>query len=298
MNGATLVGPTGFPGGKVAALTLTALFSFALNSLLCRAALGRDLIDAATFTLVRLAAGALVLGLLGRNTAAARPPQEPETARRDRALSALALFAYALPFSLAYLRIPAGTGAFVLFGCVQITMIGSDLLAGRRVGPREVLGLAAALFGLAWLTRPGFESPDPVGVMLMAVAGFAWGIYSVRGRRSGPPLQATARNFIAATPMALVAMLLAVGSAHATVTGLSLAVISGAITSGLGYVAWYAALPSLTATRASIVQLAVPPLAAALGIILLGEVLTPRLLYAAPMILGGIAVAISRPKGG
>jgi drug/metabolite transporter (DMT)-like permease len=296
MNGATLVGPTGFPDGKVAALTLTALFSFALNSLLCRAALGRGQIDAASFTLVRLAAGALVLGLLARNASTSGSPHETVITLKDRALSALALFAYALPFSLAYLRIPAGTGAFVLFGCVQVTMIGSDLLAGRRVGPREVLGLAAALFGLAWLTRPGFESPDPVGVLLMAVAGFAWGIYSVRGRKSGPPLQATARNFTAAIPMALIVMLFSLGDAHATPIGLALALTSGGITSGLGYVAWYGALPAITATRASIVQLAVPPLASALGVLLLGEVLTPRLLFAAPMILGGIAIAISRPR--
>jgi drug/metabolite transporter (DMT)-like permease len=295
MTGATLARPAGFPGGKVAVLTLTALFSFALNSLLCRAALGRGLIDASTFTLVRLAAGALVLGLLSRN-ATAGSRAGTAISLSDRVLSAFALFSYALPFSLAYLRIPAGTGAFVLFGCVQMTMIGSDVLAGRRMGLREALGLATALFGLAWLTRPGLESPDPVGVLLMAVAGFAWGIYSVRGRKSGPPLQATARNFAAATPMALLAMLLTFESAHATATGLTLALISGAVTSGLGYVAWYAALPSLSSTRASIVQLAVPPLASALGVALLGEILTPRLLFAAPMILGGIAIAISRPR--
>jgi drug/metabolite transporter (DMT)-like permease len=296
MTCAPLVRPAGFRAEKAAALTLTALFSFALNSLLCRAALGRGLIDASTFTLVRLASGALILGLLARNAAPSGSGPPIAASFKDRGLSALALFLYALPFSLAYLRIPAGTGAFVLFGCVQITMIGSDILAGSKMGPREGLGLATALFGLAWLTRPGLESPDQLGVLLMAVAGFAWGIYSVRGRQSGPPLQATARNFAAATPLALVAVLVSLGTIQATRPGLTLALISGAITSGLGYVAWYAALPSLTATRASIVQLAVPPLASALGVILLGEVLTPRLLFAAPLILGGIAVAISRPR--
>lgn len=283
----------GVPKGRTVALTLAALISFAMNSLLCRAALGALLIDAATFTLVRLTSGALILGFLARGSLRSKARADPTG--RERAYSALALFFYALPFSLAYLRISAGTGGFVVFGCVQITMIGSDLMKGRRMGVREGIGLTLALLGLLWLTRPGSESPDPLGVLLMAVAGLAWGIYSILGRRSGPPLRATARNFAAAIPLALIASAWTLASAQATPKGLALALISGGVTSGLGYVAWYAALPSLSATRASIVQLAVPPLASALGIVLLGEALTSRLLIAAPMILGGIAIAVSSP---
>lgn len=288
MRRATAAGPD----VRTLALTIVALFSFALNSLLCRASLGAGLIDASTFTLVRLASGALVLALLsGRR--AAEPASAPSAG--SRAISALALFLYALPFSLAYLRIPAGTGAFVIFGCVQITMIGSDLLAGRGTASREVMGLLLAIGGLAWLTRPGTGSPDPAGVAWMALAGLAWGVYSIRGRTAGPPLPATARNFAAAVPLALAASLLTLDGLHLTAKGLVLALMSGAVTSGLGYVAWYAALPTLTATRASIVQLAVPPLASALGVALLGETLNDRLLTAAPLILGGIVVAVAPP---
>lgn len=276
-------------------MTLVALVSFALNSLLCRAALGSGLIDATSFTLIRLAAGAAVLGLLSR--ASRRQVAASGTSYHDRTLSALALFLYALPFSLAYLRIPAGTGAFVAFGCVQITMIGSEFLSGRRMGVSEGLGLIVALSGLAWLTRPGSTAPDLVGCALMALAGFSWGIYSILGRRGGAPLLVSARNFAATLPLAVMASAWTFASAHVTPMGLCLGLISGGVTSGLGYVAWYAALPSLGATRASIVQLSVPPLASVLGILLLGEVLTERLMVAGPMILGGIAIAVRKPTG-
>jgi drug/metabolite transporter (DMT)-like permease len=275
------------------ALTLAAIVCFALNSLLCRAALGSGLIDATTFTLARLASGAAVLSVLARGGG-----RGGRGSGVGRAASALALFLYALPFSLAYLKISAGTGAFIVFGCVQITMIGSDLLGGRRMRGREGAGLGLALLGLAVLTRPGSQSPDPLGVALMAVAGCSWGIYSIRGRASGAPLPETARNFAASVPLALAASAVTLAQAHASGWGLVLAAVSGGITSGLGYVAWYAALPALTATRASIVQLAVPPLASALGIVVLGETLTPRLLAAAPLILGGIAIAVSTDRKG
>lgn len=229
-----------------------------------------------------------MLGLIGKNRAA---PSSPPPFR-SIAASAMALFLYALPFSLAYRGLSAGTGAFVVFGCVQITMIGWGLYSGRRLRLREIAGLGVALMGLAILTRPGAESPDPWSVALMAIAGVSWGVYSLRGRTAGPPLPATARNFAAAAPLALIASLLFWPSAHASASGLLLATASGAITSGLGYVAWYAALPSLTPARAAIVQLAVPPLASFLGVVLLSETLTSSLLLAAPMILGGIAIAV------
>ncbi len=296
MNEPRGTGPAAPGTGKAVVLTAAALVCFALNSLLCRAALGSGLIDGMSFTLARLGSGAMVLLLiagLSRKT-----PSVPHRVSAGKiAGSAVALFLYALPFSLAYLRIPAGTGAFVVFCCVQITMIGWDLATGGRLRPGEVAGLGLALFGLGWLTRPGVGSPDPLGVGLMAVAGISWGVYSIRGRKSGPPLQATARNFAASLPLALCASLISLSAVHLSPRGLLLAVLSGGVTSGLGYVAWYAALPFLTPTRASIVQLAVPPLASALGVLLLGEVLSPRLLVAAPMILGGIAIAVKSHRG-
>lgn len=275
---------------RVGALTFAALVSFALNSLLCRAALEAGLIDAMSFTATRLGSGAVVLLLIATGSAA-RVPKAPPVPPGGIAVSAAALFLYALPFSLAYLRIPAGTGAFVLFCCVQITMVGWDIATGGRLRPGEIAGLALALAGLGWLTRPGLGSPDTGGVLLMAMAGVSWGIYSIRGRRAGPPLRATARNFAASVPFALLASAVTMGGAHLTPLGVLLALLSGGVTSGFGYVAWYAALPSLTPTRASILQLAVPPLASVFGVLLLGEILTVRLLVAAPLILGGIAIA-------
>jgi drug/metabolite transporter (DMT)-like permease len=277
---------------RVLVLTIAALLCFALNSLLCRAALGAGLIDAMSFTATRLGAGAIVLFLIAGAATAKAPEAAPVRPGRI-AVSAAALFLYALPFSLAYLRIPAGTGAFVLFCCVQVTMIGWDLASGGRLRPAEFAGLALALGGLGWLTRPGAGSPDRAGVLLMAMAGVSWGIYSIRGRGAGPPLRATARNFAASLPFALLASALSMEGAHLTSKGVLLALLSGGATSGLGYVAWYAALPSLTPTRASIVQLAVPPLASGLGVLFLGETLTLRLLVAAPLILGGIAIAVA-----
>ncbi len=291
------VRPAEAVAGKVVPLTLAALVSFALNSLLCRAALGPGLIDAMSFTLARLGSGAMVLWLIATASKRARAAAPHPVSGWNIAGSAAALFLYALPFSLAYLRIPAGTGAFVVFCSVQITMIGWDLATGGRLRPGEVMGLSLALFGLGWLTRPGVGSPDGAGVLLMAMAGISWGAYSIRGRRSGPPLQATARNFAASLPLALVASAASMAGAHLTMKGLLLALVSGGVTSGLGYVAWYAALPSLSPTRASIVQLAVPPLASAFGVLLLDEILSPRLLVAAPMILGGIAIAVKSHRG-
>jgi drug/metabolite transporter (DMT)-like permease len=179
-----------------------------------------------------------------------------------------------------------------VFACVQVTMLGADLISGGRLRLREIAGLSVALLGLMLLTRPGLESPDPMSVVLMAIAGFSWGIYSLLGRKAGSPLPTTARNFALAVPLALAASLLDQGAAYTTAKGILLATVSGALTSGMGYVAWYAALPLLRKSHAAIVQLSVPPLAAVLGVILLGETVTSRLLIAAPLILFGIALAV------
>ena len=275
---------------RIALLTVLALVGFAANSLLCRAALagGGRLIDAASFTGVRLVSGALVLGLLLR-------------ARGGRYQggswgSALALFAYAAGFSLAYERIPAGVGALLLFGCVQATMLGTGLVRGERPRPLEWVGLLLALSGLVGLTAPGATAPDFVGAALMAGAGVAWGIYSLRGRGSTHPLAATANNFLLSVPMALglsAVSVAAQGSPHATVRGVVLAMTSGALASGVGYSLWYAALPHLTATRAAIVQLSVPVLAATGGVLLLGEQVTVRLLGAGSALLCGVLLALA-----
>ncbi len=280
------------PGAATTApLTALALACFAANSVLCRLALGTHAIDAAGFTAVRLASGALLLVAL---RAASRRDAAP---RPDR-LSPALLFAYAAAFSFAYLDLPAGTGALLLFGSVQATMLLAALRGGERFRAAEGVGLALALAGLAWLVAPGLAAPSPRGSALMVTAGVAWGLYSIRGRGTADPLTATARNFAWATPLALAVALLAWGRGHASPRGLALAIASGALTSGLGYVTWFAALRGLTAIRAAVVQLAVPALAAMGGVLVLSERLTLRLVVAAVAILGGVAIAIAshRPR--
>ncbi|HVG61750.1 MAG TPA: DMT family transporter [Hyalangium sp.] len=275
---------------RTAVFTVLALTGFAANSLLCRAALagGGRLIDAASFTGVRLVSGALMLGLLLRLRGARY--------QGGSWSSALALFAYAAGFSLAYVRIPASVGALLLFGCVQATMLGTGLVRGERPRPLEWVGLLLALGGLAALTAPGVTAPDFVGAALMAGAGVAWGVYSLRGRGSTNPLAATAQNFLLSVPLALALSAVSTvvqGAPHATAQGLVLAAASGALSSGVGYSLWYAALPHLTATRAAIVQLSVPVLAATGGVLLLGEQVTLRLLGAGTALLCGVLLALA-----
>ena len=273
---------------RTAGLAAVAMVAFAANSLLCRAALGAHAVDALTFTSVRLASGALVLALLVRGRPGSRGGF---TAWRLGA----ALFAYAIGFSLAYTRITAAVGALLLFGAVQATMIGGGLVAGERPRAREWLGLLLALAGLVCLTFPGLTAPDPAGAAFMLAAGVAWGVYSLRARASGEPLAANAASFACSVPLALVAQ--GVGfwtmPPRVTATGLALAVVSGAVTSGLGYAIWYAALRGLTAAQAAIVQLSVPPLAALGAVALLGEALGARLIVSGAAVLGGIAVAFA-----
>jgi len=269
------------------ALTLAAMLAFASNSLLCRGALGAAEADATSFTSLRLASGALVLALLARGRAAGDAG--------GGWASAFALFVYAIGFSLAYLRIAAGVGALLLFGAVQATMLGGGLLRGERPGGREWIGLALALAGLVILTRPGLTAPDPLGAALMIGAGVAWGVYSLRGW-GARPLPANASNFARSVPLALLASLLALALAPPRLTpaGAVLALISGGLASGVGYAVWYAALRGLSAAQAGIVQLSVPPLAAAGGALLLGETVTARLVASGGLVLGGIALATSR----
>ena len=286
------VQPASRPPQAVAALSVLALTGFAANSLLCRAALRPHLVDAPTFTLVRLASGALVLGAL----LLARGSRPRAVWREGSWKGALALFAYALAFSYAYLRLTAGTGALILFGAVQVTMMSRGLIRGERVRVRETLGLFAAATGLVVLCLPGLSAPDPLGALLMAFAGASWGAYSLMGRGAVRPLMATAANFARSLPFAALGALASLPLAPASPRGLALAAASGSLASGLGYSIWYAALPSLTATRAAIVQLSVPVLAAVGGVLLLGETLTLRLVAAAVLVLGGIGLAVLRPR--
>jgi drug/metabolite transporter (DMT)-like permease len=280
------------PAWSVAGLTAVAMLAFAANSLLCRLALQQGRIDPASFGAIRLVAGALTLACVMRGRGAALVDAGAGWA------SAVMLFAYAALFSFAYVSLPAGTGALILFGTVQLTMLGAGLLAGERFAPRGWLGMALALAGLALLLLPGAAAPSLYGAALMAGAGAAWGGYSLRGRGAADPLAATGASFVRAAPMAVLLVLPFASRVHADAGGAALAVASGAVTSGLGYVVWYAALRRLTALRAAAVQLSVPQLAAGGGVLLLGEAFTARLALAALAILGGIGLVLgSRAVG-
>ena len=274
-------------GREVALLTTLAMLCFAGNSLLCRLALRGGAIDASSFTAVRLGAAALMMGFLARLGAQGRP-------HGGSWLSAVALFGYAIAFSLAYVQIGAGIGALLLFGAVQLTMIGWGLLKGERPGATEWFGLALALVGLLLLTNPSVSGSPVVGMVLMLLAGVGWGIYSLRGRRASDPLQTTATNFARTIPLVLpmVAISFLVERPHLSTTGVTAGVASGAVTSGIGYVIWYRALSRLTALQAATVQLTVPVIAALGGVAFLGEQITLRLLGAGALVLGGIAVVI------
>jgi len=269
-------------------LTAVAMLAFAANSLLCRLALQRQGIDPASFGSIRLVSGAITLLLVVQLRA--RPP----SAARADWLAAAMLFAYVAFFSFAYLSLSAGTGALILFGAVQLTMLGAGLGAGERFGPVAWLGFVLAAGGLVYLVLPGVAAPPLLGAVMMAVAGVAWGVYSLRGRGVPNPLAATSRNFLRAVPLALALSVVFVARAHADATGIALAVASGALTSGLGYVVWYAALARLSAMQAATVQLSVPLLAAFGGVLLLSEAITPRLAAASVAILGGIAIVLSQ----
>jgi len=273
-------------------LTLITMAAFAANSLLCREALRHTAIDAASFTAVRVVSGALVLTLLVRLRG------------RKRQMggswgSALALLGYAAAFSFAYRSLTAGTGALLLFGAVQVTMISRGLLAGERLGAMQSAGLVLAVIGLVALLLPGLSAPEPVGAILMVSAGIAWGLYSLRGRSERDALGGTAGNFVRAVPLAAliaVAVLLTGGTLSLDWLGLLYAALSGAVASGLGYALWYTVLPSLPTTFAATVQLSVPVITAAAAAIFLGEAVTLRLMASSIAVLGGIALVIVRRR--
>jgi len=279
----------GSASSRTAALTGAALIAFAANSLLCRWALGQHHIDAASFSTLRVIAGAVTLGiiLMARNRGVF-----PRLAPDWRSVAALC--AYMLGFSFAYLSLSAGTGALILFGCVQLTMFIVSLRGGEAFSALSWGGLGVAFAGLIYLVSPGLSAPDPLGAVLMGAVGVAWGAYSLLGRGAKDPLATTAANFAFSVPVVLAASIIAFSQMHLSQTGLLLAVASGAIASGCGYVIWYAALRGLSGTRAAVVQLAVPVIAAIAGVAFLGEHVTMRLLIASAATLGGVAIVLAQ----
>lgn len=271
---------------RVVGLTTLAMLAFAGNSLLCRLALKDAHIDAATFTAIRLGSGALVLAIVAR--------LRRGTEGKGTWPSALALFAYAAAFSFAYVTLTTATGALILFGAVQATMIGHGIWKGERLRPAQTAGLVLALGGLTGLLLPGLSAPPLGGALLMLAAGMAWGVYSIRGRGAGDPTKVTAGNFMLAAPLAVVLVLVLPSVPAPDIRGVILAIASGAVASGVGYVIWYAALPSLRPASAATVQLSVPVLAALGGIVLLGEPLTLRFVLASAAVLSGIALVVRR----
>ena len=273
---------------KLALLTAVAMLAFAGNSLLCRLALQHMGIDAASFTSVRIVSGALVLWLI-----AARRGGGPQPKRlRGGWVSALALFVYAEAFSFAYLSLPAGTGALLLFAAVQISMIGWGLYRGEQFTRWQVIGFVLAIGGLVLLLLPGIAAPPLGGAMLMTAAGVAWAVYSLKGRGSGDPTGATAGNFVRAAPLALAVSAAMFSAMRWSPAGIGWGVASGALTSGLGYVIWYRALRELRVTSAAAVQLSVPVIAAFGGVIFLGESASLRLVAASVLVLGGVGLVL------
>ncbi len=270
---------------KLVFLTVVAMLAFAANSLLCRLALRAAHIDAASFTLIRLASGAIMLWLIVRLRGGT-------IGKHGNWPSAFALFAYAAGFSFAYMTLSAATGALLLFGAVQTTMIGYGLWRGERFGSVQSFGLLLACAGLIGLLLPGLSAPPLDGALLMIFAGIAWGVYSLRGRSSSNATSSTAGNFIRSLPFVAVLSLLMVSRLSLDWVGIAYAITSGAIASGIGYAVWYSALPGLRATNAATVQLSVPVIAALGGALFLDEVITQRLILASIAVLGGITMVI------
>ena len=278
------------PNSRIILFTALAMMAFAGNSLLSRVALTHTAIDASSFVTIRLVSGAAMLWLIVQIRRGARP-------RAGSWPSAFALFAYAAAFSYAYLSLPTGTGALLLFGAVQATMVGRALWIGERLRSWQAAGLALAFGGLTGLFLPGLAAPPLLGSVLMMAAGVAWGIYSLRGQKAGDPTDVSAGNFLRAAPLAALFSACTFGRASWDGAGFLIATASGALTSALGYIVWYSVLPRLKATSAATVQLSVPVLAALGGILFLGEALTLRLVLASAAILGGIALVIlAKPR--
>jgi len=276
---------------KTTILTFAALIAFAANSVLCRWALDVYQIDAASFTSIRLLSGAAMLGLILLWQSNTLPTTEPQHKPRSW-LGAVMLFMYATSFSYAYITLDAATGALVLFTAVQITMISLAMLSGYRLHTQEWLGLLLAFAGFIYLMLPNIGTPSLFGFVLMLISGIAWGVYSHLGRHAKNPLRDTASNFIKTIPMVVMLMLFTFSQAQLNISGIIIAILSGALASALGYIVWYAALRGLSSTQASVVQLGVPIIAALGGILFLSETISMHLAIASLVMLAGIALVI------
>ncbi|WP_020675137.1 DMT family transporter [Geopsychrobacter electrodiphilus] len=270
---------------RLIALTALAMIAFAGNSLLCRTALKHTSIDAASFTTSRLISGAIILWLVTRVKHSAQ-------SGRGNWMSSCALFAYAAGFSFAYMSLPTATGALLLFGAVQATMIGYGLFMGERLIKLQIAGLVLAIVGIVGLLLPGITAPPLAASGLMLGAGMAWGIYSIRGKGTGDPTRVTAGNFLRTVPLAVAWSGLTFHASSLDSAGVWYAILSGALASGLGYAIWYTVVPEMKATSASTVQLSVPVIAALGGSALLSEPITLRLALTSIAILGGITLVI------
>lgn len=282
---------------KIITSTVFALLAFAANSVLCRLALGDNTIDATSFTVIRLFSGIIILFvMLALTSKVSKENPSDKATSNDKVkgswLAASMLFIYAVAFSFGYVSLDTGTGALILFGSVQITMIIASVIMGNKLHLSEWLGLSLAFSGFVYLILPNLTTPSLMGFILMSVSGMAWGIYTLLGRASTSPLNDTAYNFLRTSPFILVLIVFGLDHAHITSMGIVLAVLSGAIASGLGYFIWYIALNGLSVTQAAVVQLFVPIIAAIGGVILTSELITLRLVESSALVLGGILMVI------
>lgn len=272
---------------KVTLFTLLALLAFAGNSILCRLALGGNTIDAASFTSIRLLSGILVLGVILKII----QPKGPVTSKGSWKASFM-LFIYAVTFSYAYISLDTGVGALILFASVQITMIMVGLYLGNKLHFAEWFGVIVSFLGFVYLIFPALTTPSLVGFILMSIAGIAWGFYTLAGKNSKRPLSDTTYNFMRTVPLVIVLMAMTIQNITLSPQGIVLAILSGGITSGIGYTLWYMALGGLTAVQAAVVQLLVPVVAALGGVLFADEYLTARLVLSSTIILGGILIVI------
>jgi len=272
---------------KIILATSFALLAFSGNSILCRLALGANTIDAASFTIIRLLSGTIMLSVI---LLTIRPA--PASRSKGSWLSAAMLFLYAATFSFAYISLETGIGALILFGAVQITMILVSVITGNKLHYSEWIGISLAFAGFVYLVMPGLSAPSLSGFLLMAIAGIAWGVYTLRGRESVNPISDTAYNFLRTTPFVAILLLATIQDAHFSNIGILLAILSGALASGLGYAVWYIALRGLSITQAAIVQLLVPMIAAIGGVLFANESISLHLLIASTMVLGGILIVV------
>lgn len=270
---------------KIFILTSLALIAFAANSVLCRLALGNNVIDASSFTIIRLLAVAIVLFCIVLFSKG-----KTSTTSKGSLLSSFMLFLYAITFSFAYLSLDTGTGALILFGAVQITIIIHTLLSGNKLRPLEWLGVIISFLGFIYLISPGVSSPSIIGFILMTIAGISWGIYTIKGQTSKNPLRDTTYNFIKTLPFITILYIATMTQSNYSTEGILLAVIAGGVTSGIGYTIWYMAIRGLSSIQSAVLQLLVPVIAAFSGVIFISEIITVRLTVSSILILGGVLI--------